>query len=719
MTSANASEDASNEIPMSTDSASGSQGCCQIAVDIGGTFTDGILHRTDDGAIWLAKALTTPDDPGRAVSTVVEDLLRQARQDMAHAPPVSKVIHATTLVTNAVIERKGGRTALILTKGTADLLDIRREDRYELYDLDIAFPEPLVSRSRRIEVEERLTFDGGVRLSLTQSEIDRVLARLARLRVEAVAICLLHAYANDIHERALANAIRSRLPNLYVSLSSAVAKEIREYERMSTTSVNAYVQPVTAAYLNDLQGRLDRQGLEVPLQIMVSSGGFTSPVTAAQNPVRLLESGPAAGVLSAAMVGANAQGNKVLAFDMGGTTAKACVTVDGKPEITNLFEAGRMHRFKRGSGLPIMTPSIDLIEIGAGGGSIADVSDLGLLTVGPASAGSKPGPACYGQGGSRPTVTDADLLLGYLSPDYFLGGKMPLFATEAKKAIAALAGRLALGIDDVAFGIFDLVNENMAGAARVHIAEKGLDPRDFTIVATGGAGPVHAVEVAAKLGIMQVICPLAAGNGSCLGLLAAPSRADRSWSKVCLLAQVDWAAAQEVIDKLVDEAKAELVIAKADLDDIDWMLALEMRYEGQGDTIAVEFPLGPLASAVKPEAASRFQETYSRLYGRSLPQAPLEVVTWRLTGRSSAPSPKFKNASIGEAANPDAAEQRRIFFPETGTFEEAPVYNRYGLAVDVTLAAPLILQEPESTLVVARDADVQVLPDFSVRVTLA
>ena len=431
--------------------------------------------------------------------------------------------HATTLVTNAIIQRKGARTALVVTEGFADTLRLRREDRYDLYDLDIEFPDPLVADDDIVEFPARMAHDGAEIVGADGESLAKMVADLAERDGAAIAVCLLHSYVDDSHERAAATAIAEKLPGRPICISADIGREIREFERMSTAVANAYVQPLTSDYLSNLQGRLARLGAEAPLRIMVSSGGFTSAENAAKIPVRLLESGPAAGVLSAVNT-ANAAGiDRVLAFDMGGTTAKLCVAIDAKPEITNQFEAGRVRRFKKGSGLPIMVPSIDMIEIGAGGGSIAHVGDLGLLNVGPQSSGAEPGPACYGRGGEQPTVTDADLLLGYLSADNFLGGQMTLSVAAAEAAMQRLADGLGMAVGDVAYGIHDLVNENMAAAARVHIAEKGLDPRSFAMVATGGAGPVHVVEVAHKLGIERVLCPVAAGNGSCLGLLIAPS----------------------------------------------------------------------------------------------------------------------------------------------------------------------------------------------------
>ncbi|MGI9475409.1 MAG: hydantoinase/oxoprolinase family protein [Hyphomicrobiaceae bacterium] len=691
----------------------------KIAIDIGGTFTDGVMYDAVSGAIWLQKSLTTPADPGEAVSTVAKALLGAA--DAATTPDagmIDDVVHATTLVTNAIIERKGARTALITTKGFADTLTLRREDRYDLYDLEIAFPDPLVNSDDILELDARMSADGEEIQPVAPATLSALTSALEELGVDAVAICLLHSYVDNDHEQATAAAVAARLPDLRMSLSSDIAREIREYERASTTVANAYVQPLASRYLTNLQGRLSEIGVAAPLQIMVSSGGFTSAEIAARTPVRLLESGPAAGVLSAINTANCASVSHVLAFDMGGTTAKLCVAIDGTPEITSEFEAGRVRRFKKGSGLPITVPSIDMIEIGAGGGSIAHVGALGLLNVGPQSAGAEPGPACYGQGGSDPTVTDADLMLGYLSADSFLGGKMTLSEADAQTAIGRLADNLAMAAQDVAFGINDLVNENMAAAARVHIAEKGLDPRHFTMVATGGAGPVHAVEVAHKLGIKRVLCPVAAGNGSCLGLLIAPPRVDRSWSKPEQLDAVDWSDAQRRLDACHADCVRELEETGIDVNGVDWAINLEMRYAGQGDTITVPFAFGALTETVGALAEQNFSETYTQLYARTLPNTAVEIVTWRLIGTSTIPTATFNVTGATPSSQEARPNCRSVFLPEQRQKQDVPVYERYGLAPGTRLAAPMILQEAESTIVIARSADVTVLDDGTVSIEI-
>jgi N-methylhydantoinase A len=687
----------------------------RIAVDIGGTFTDGVAEEASSGRIWVGKCLTTPDDPGIGVSEVVLQLLNKTARADASAD-VSEVVHGTTLVTNTLIERKGVPTGLVVTKGTADTLDIRREVRYDLYDLNLELPEPLVSGQNRYEFDERLDASGAVVVPPRPEDLDEIIRALSESGVEAVAVCLLHGYLNDEHERQVEDVLRQRLQGVSISVSARVAREIREYERMSTTVANAYVQPLMQRYLGLLAERMRSAGISGPLRIMLSSGGFTSAEAAAETPILLLESGPAAGVLSAVNTGLTSGVDHVLAFDMGGTTAKACVAIGGAPAVAHSFEAARVRRFKRGSGLPILIPSIDLIEIGAGGGSIASVDALGLLKVGPQSVGSVPGPACYGQGGTEASVTDADLVLGYLDADNFLGGEMRLRTDLAEKALGALGERLGLGATETAWGIANIVNENMAAAARVHIAEKGLDPRAFTMIATGGAGPVHAAAVARKLGIKRLLCPIAAGAGSCLGLLAAPARVDRAWSKPEMLDALDWDEVRAGLQRLHADAKDELVSAGADLDDIFWSLLIEMRYAGQGSTISVALPYADIDPELAPEIRTGFEENYRALYGSIVPDAHPQVVTWRLSGKSELAAKRFAWAEDRTGQDGVEPRRRRIYLPLKGDYGEVPVYRRYELSPGTTLDGPLVLEERESTLVVPFPARVDILPDLTVSV---
>ncbi|HUQ73699.1 MAG TPA: hydantoinase/oxoprolinase family protein [Burkholderiales bacterium] len=683
------------------------KGSLRVAVDIGGTFTDGVAVLSPSGRIWVGKTPTTPDDPGEAVSTVLVDLLKQAA---AEASGLGEVVHGTTLITNTLIERKGSRTALVTTSGHGDMLNIGREWRYDIYDLDIELPKPLIAAADRVTVDERLDARGEVLQSLAESELRKVSAELKAMGVQSIAVSLLHSYVNDVHERAIGERLAKVLPGVAVSLSSEVAREIKEFERTSTTAANAYVKPIVGAYLQELEARISKIQAGVPLRIMVSSGGFTSGKSAAHTPILLLESGPAAGVLSALNTAHQNNVDHVLAFDMGGTTAKACVAVGGEPPVAHAFECARVQRFKRGSGLPVLIPSIDLIEIGAGGGSIAYCNDLGLLNVGPQSSGSVPGPACYGRGGADPTVTDADLLLGYLSADNFLGGEMKLDTAAARKAMTRLADSLKVEPDEAAWGIHDMVNENMASAARIHIAENGHDPREFTMLATGGAGPVHAVEAARKLRIPRVMVPIAAGAGSCLGMLAAPARVDRAWSDPQLVNDIRWDRVTQKLDELKREAQAEL--ASAGAGQVEWTLGADMRYFGQGAEVAVAFPHGPIDS---DDLVRMFETNYKKLYGRTVPGARQQVITWRLTGKAEGRGHRFEWA-VKKTHAP--ASRRKIYLPLKKAYAEVPVYDRYSLAPGTSVKGPLVLEERECTIVAAVKSTVSILPDLTVSVAI-
>jgi N-methylhydantoinase A len=688
----------------------------QIAVDIGGTFTDGVLLDEHGEAIYLAKSLTTPRDPGDGVADVVRALL--AQNDSAR-DAVGRVVHGTTLITNTLVERSGVRAALIVTKGTLDCLDIRRELRYDIYDLGAEYPAPLIPYQDRFVLDERLSATGARWRALDQGELAAVITALGKESFDAIAVCLLHAPVDDVHEQAVGRALRAAFPDIPVSLSSDVAREIGEYERMSTVAANAYVQPVAARYLSTLEQRLDELGAAGTLDIMLSNGAFTSAQLGAQYPIRILESGPAGGVLSAVNCGFVEGITRVLAFDMGGTTAKACVAVDGKAALTHVFEFGRVKRFKRGSGLPAVAPSMDLIEIGAGGGSLATINALGLLQVGPQSAGAQPGPACYAQGGKNATVTDADLVLGYLDPTDFLGGRMQLDVELARTALADSGRPVGLDVERTAWGIHDIVNENMASAARTHIAEKGLDARQFALVATGGAGPVHAVDVARRLRISRILCPIASGVGSCLGFLAAPARSDRTWSRVEALATLD-----------VDDVVARLAAARASItedlaacamapEDIVWRLSAEIRYVGQGNTVEVVIGSEDLELASKDVIHAQFEAQYERLYRKTVPGGVPELVTWRVSGSSETTVRHYRLAGQGaQTLSNEPTGQRRLYRPDVKRYDVVPVFERYALAPGTQLMGPLVITEPESTLVVAYAAQVSVLDSGSIEVVL-
>ncbi len=682
----------------------------RIAVDVGGTFTDGVLLEEETGRIWLAKALTTYGDPGDAIATVSQQLLDQ----FGSAANVEQVVHGTTLITNSLIERKGVKTALVTNSGMGDALDIRRELRYDTYDLALTYPQPLVAAEDRYEIAARLGPDGSEWAPVDEEELADIAARMRATGVGSVAICLLHAPVSARHEERCRDILAGLLPGIPVSISSQVSGSIGEYERMSTTVANAFVQPLVKTYLDRLLSRFAASGIDARLDVMVSNGAFTTAAQAAQFPIRLLESGPAGGVLSAINSGLLQNADRVLAFDMGGTTAKSSVAIDGHPEITHTFEFAREKRFKKGSGLPAQTPSIDLIEIGAGGGSIARISPLGLLQVGPESAGSEPGPACYALGGQAPTVTDADLVLGHLDADGFLGGTMKLDTERAAQALRDLGGRIGLDAVETARGINEIVNENMAAAARTYVAEKGLDIRQFTLVATGGAGPVHAVDVARRLRIRRILCPIASGVGSCLGFLVAPTRADRAWSRVETVETLDRDGLGARIDAARAEIVGEIVASGAAEGEIAWHFLVEMRYLGQGAN--VEVVLDP-AGAPEPETlAQRFLDEYTKVFGRSVPGGIPEVVTWRLWGIAGQAVRTF---TLGNPVAVDSAAARRMLYvPARHALVEVDVHQRSTLAPGARFRGPCVVTEKESTLVVSHAAAMSVLSDGTIEVLL-
>jgi N-methylhydantoinase A len=679
-----------------------------LGIDIGGTFTDLVVLDPRDGRAEIWKELTTPDDPARGAVLGLRHLLE--RHEIA-AGSIGRVIHATTLLANALIERKGAPTGLITTAGFADVLEIGRERKYELYDLFLEMPKPLVRRAWRREVAERLGPDGAVVEPLDVATALREAEALVRQGVESLAIVFLHAYANPAHERAAAQVIAQKFPALSLSLSSDIAPEIREYPRLVTTVANAYVRPLAEKYLDRLEAALREVGVAGPLFLMLSNGGLTHVAEAKRAPVQLLESGPAAGALAGAWFGRNAGLARVLAFDMGGTTAKLALVDDGEPLVAWGFEAARQKRFLRGSGLPIQIATVELIEIGAGGGSIAHKSALGTLNVGPQSAGAAPGPACYGRGGREPTVTDSDLALGLLNADFFLGGTMRIEAAAADHALAGLAQELGLDALRAASGVHDIVNENMAGAARVAIAERGRVPGDYAVLATGGAGPVHAWQVARKLGVRRIVCPPGAGAGSTIGMLKAPARIDRVASFNVGLGAADWRAAQRLLAKLEADALATIAATGADLARRVVRRLADMRYVGQGSEITVALP-----AVLEPTGVLHaFDAVYRGLFGRTPPGAAVQIVALRVS--LTAPMPgaegmlRFGTQRPGKTA---VKARRRIWFADTGGFVEADVYDRYALAPGARIRGPAVFEENESTFIIGPGGDAEILPDGSI-----
>ncbi|MBI3709729.1 MAG: hydantoinase/oxoprolinase family protein, partial [Proteobacteria bacterium] len=667
----------------------------RIGFDIGGTFTDFVVLDEIDDRVRLHKYLTTPDDPSVGALIGLSELVEAEGITLGQ---VTEIIHGTTLVTNAVIERRGARLGLITTQGMRDVLELGAEQRYEIYDLFLRFPQPLVARRQRLEVPERMSREGRIVVPLDEAAVERAVETLTGEGIEALAICFLHSYCNPAHERRAAEIARRLQPELAISTSAEVVPELREYPRTVTTCANAYVQPLVDRYLKRLQRELWGRGFRGTLRLMHSGGGLISPETARAFPIRLLESGPAGGALATAYFGALAGKPDVISFDMGGTTAKACLIRDGRADIAPMIEVARVHRFKKGSGLPIMAPVIDMIEIGAGGGSIAAIDDVGLLRVGPRSAGADPGPACYGRGGGEPTVTDANLALGYYDPDFFLGGRMRLDKAAAEQALARVAAPLGLSVIEAAWGIHRLVTENMAAATRVHIIEKGKDPRRYAMVGFGGAGPTHAVEVARLLGVADVIVPPASGAASALGFLAAPLSFELSRSLPMVLGQnFDAAPANAVLDELERECRGLLIEAGVTAEAVRVERSADMRLVGQMHEITVSLPDGALHSSGLAVIREAFATVYTARYTSLYEHAHIEVISFRV--RCIGPEPRL---TVRQGETPGVAgplKGRRLAYFGAG-FIEAAVYDRYALAQGERIVGPAMIEEREATTVV-------------------
>jgi 5-oxoprolinase (ATP-hydrolysing) len=666
----------------------------RIGFDIGGTFTDFVLYDETTGDIRLNKCLTTPHDPAVGAMQGIGALLAAANLSLAD---IYEVVHGTTLVANAIIERKGARTALLMTHGFRDVLEAGFEQRYDVHDLFLRFPEPLVPRRRRYEIDERMSRDGVVLQPLDHACVEDIAALLRADGIEAVAVCLLHSYRNPSHEREVGRMLQRLCPGVAISLSSDVVAELREYERACTTTANAFVQPLMRDYLQRLESALQQEGFTGRLSLMLSSGGLTSPETARRLPIRLLESGPAGGGLATGLVGRAANRPDLIGFDMGGTTAKATLLENYATQIAPMMEAARIERFKRGSGIPIKAPVIDMIEIGAGGGSIASIDELGLLKVGPRSAGADPGPVCYGRNGMEPTVTDANLILGYLDGASFLGGEMPLDRDAAERALTRLGSRLNLDAAATAWGIYKIVCENMAGAARVHIVERGRDPRRYTMVAIGGAGPAHAAHVARLIGVAEVIVPRASGAASALGFLAAPPSFEMVRSSVMPIGDTtDFAQLAAILAELEAEASEHVRAHGVAAADIVVERGVDMRLAGQFREITVPLPDGPFTPASVGGLLAEFRRIYEQLYNVALP-GPVEAISWRVRARGPAPAIALRAAGGGAA--PQAMKGRRpVFFG--AELCEATVYNRYALQPGAQIYGPAVIEERESTTIV-------------------
>jgi len=677
----------------------------RLAVDIGGTFTDVVLESPGGGRV-TTKLLTTYRHPGEAVLDGIGRVMNEAGVSPGQ---VGLIIHGTTLATNALIERSGARTALLTTEGHRDALEMAHEDRFEQYDVMIDRPRPLVPRHLRLPVRERMDRNGRVLIPLDESSVKTALPVIDEHRVESVAIGYLHAFVNPQHEQRTAELLRSARPDLSITLASEVCPEIREFERLSTACANAYVRPVMARYLERLAGELKSRGFDCPFLLMTSGGGLTTLETAVKFPIRLVESGPAGGAVLAREVARQAKLDRVLSFDMGGTTAKLCLIDDFEPLTSRSFEVDRVYRFKKGSGLPVRIPVIEMVEIGAGGGSIAKIDKLGRIQVGPESAGSEPGPAAYGRGGDRPAVTDADVCLGRVVEETFAGGAFELDREAAEQALRSGVGRpLGLETGAAAFGVSEVVDENMAAAARAHAAEFGLDLASRDMVAFGGAAPLHAARLGEKLGVRRILVPAEAGVGSAIGFLLAAVAYEVVRSRHQLLAGLQ----PETINALMEEMHAEalaVVRQGADGEDLLESRHAYMRYVGQGHEIPVSLPVEPYGDRHPDIFREAFEAAYGRLYGRIIDGVDIEALSWTLT--LSAPVVRVETAPVSEVTQQKALEpigRQALFDPSLEKEVLAPVFLRDQMAPGACLAGPALITEDQTTTVVTSNYDASV-----------
>lgn len=684
----------------------------RLAVDIGGTFTDVVLVDASRGDVIVDKTLTTPSNPLDGVRTGVGALLRRA--GVSPADVTAPIVHATTLITNALIEGKTGRAGLVTTAGFGDTLLIRDEHRYDMYDLQIEFPPPPIPRDRTVEIVERTNATGVVLTEPSIEQLDAITEQLRAMEVEAVGVCLLNSYVNAANERVIAAHLERELV-VPVCISADVSPQIREYPRMVTTACNAATMPVIGPYLDELQKWLSSEGFGGSVLMMLSNGGVVSADDAARVPIRLVESGPAAGALAGSWFARRLGEERLLCFDMGGTTAKACLIDQGEPELTNVFEVARVYRFKKGSGFPCSVPSVDLVEIGAGGGSLAHVDQFGLLKVGPESAGAEPGPASYGRGGTEPAVTDADVVLGMLDPASFLGGDMPLDADAALAANGTLGTALGLSAVDVAAGIHEIVNQNMAAAARMHAVEQGVDLRGVSLLAFGGAGPVHACGVAELLDSDRVIFPVNASVLSAFGTLVSPVRIDLARSMPRRLDRIDAAERDVLLDSLRDEGRRVLAAAGSSADAVAFRYGVDARYAGQGNEVTVWIGEGEAWPGDDDTVLAAFEAEYRRIFGLTIPDVPVEIVTWRLAVSADAETVEPDPARAGSGAEP--FDRRAVVFARATPAVDTPVYRRTELGAGDRFDGPAIVEERETTAVIRPGWNVEVGADGSLVAT--
>ncbi len=683
----------------------------RLGVDIGGTFTDVVLET--GGASFSTKVLTTYAAPENAIIDGMHQVCTKAGITPAQ---IEQIIHGTTLATNALIERRGAKTALITTQGFRDVIEMRTESRFEQYDLNLTLPDPLLPRQMRFTVSERVNAKGEVMIPLDRAEVEELAERIAATGVESIAVGLIHSYLNPDHERLVRDVLADKLPGVSVSISAEVSPQMREYERFNTVVANAYIKPLMASYLGRLEERLKGEGVTCRIFLMHSGGGIISIQNAADFPVRLVESGPAGGAVFAAHIAARYGIDKVLSFDMGGTTAKICLIKNQTPKTSRVFEVARTYRFKKGSGMPISIPVIDMVEIGAGGGSLAHVDAMRQIRVGPESAGSEPGPACYGRDGTRPAVTDADLVLGKLDPDNFAGGSIPLYPDQSKTALHKhIGGTLDMDATEAAFGVAEVVDENMANAARVHAVENGEDLSEYTMIAFGGAAPLHAARLCEKLGVDRLLVPPGAGVGSAIGFLRAPYSFEANRSVYMKLSDFDGPRIRDLLTELQGEATGFVRTCDA-VSPILSEFKVYMRYTGQGWEIPIDLTE---EQAMNPDAATfqaRFEEDYAKLFGRTVAGMDIEITVWSV----NATTPPEKVTPIAAQPATDAAATtgtRDIFDAASGAFAQADIIDRTTLTSGQTITGPAAVTEDETTIIIPASRTAMRQPDGCIDIT--
>lgn len=672
----------------------------RIGVDIGGTFTDIVAVRENSGEKFNGKVLTTPMNPSEGVLQGVSEIIKKHNIN----PENCRIIHGTTLVANALIERKGVETALLTTEGFKDVLEIGREWRYDLFSLDLEMPNPIVPRHLRFEIKERLDYKGDILVSLDQNELILIAKKLAKLNIRTLAIVFMHSFKNSIHEELAKNIFNKYAPNINLCLSSSVSPEIGEYERTSTTVANAYVQTIFKSYIDALVKGLKKIGIKNDLFLMLSDGGIVHQKTAVEYPIRLVQSGPAGGAQAATLYGRSTNSNDVLCFDMGGTTAKACLIENGKPSRTTVFEVARVYRFAKGSGLPLQVPVIDMIEIGAGGGSIARIDDMGLIQVGPDSSGSFPGPACYNLGGKYPTVTDSDLVLGYLDAENFLGGDMKLEKKLAEQAIKTfIAEPMKISVLEAAWAIHEIVTENMSQAASIHALEKGRKIEKYTMIPIGGAGPVHACSLMSKMNLNKMISPPDAGVASAIGMTASPNSFELVQADMQQLELLNFTKMKKAFLDMEKKGTKLLLQTGTNKKHISINNSTLMRYIGQG--YEIEVPLNKEVLSLKniKNIKLEFEKVYQNLFGR-IEKMPMEIISWRTI--ASGPLPNFSLNFNVKKKSLSKEKKRKVYFGGK-KFNDTIVLDRSSLSKTFKSIGPLIIEERESTLVIPPNFKVQ------------